>query len=155
MAFSAMAGHAQVTFNIRAGGGGFQVVDDYGYSSEGVHNLFKSFYPCGAIILESNISKQDKKFTFSPSILVASDFFEALLVEVPLHVGYKVPMGIRSLFIPKVGPMLGYDSYSGAFMCGLSSEFAFEIKHFILAINLQEDLVEKKFGVFGTIGVKF
>lgn len=68
-------------------------------------------------------------------------------------------MGNRSLFIPKIGPMFGFNSNSDydadPFMCGLSAEFAFEIKHFIAAINLREDFMNMGFGVFGTIGVKF
>lgn len=157
MAFTAMAGHAQVTFNIRAGGGGFQTD---GYSTEYSYydgDYISEFIPAASFILELNVSPRGKKFVFSPSILVASDFDCATTVEFPLHVGYKVPMGNRSLFIPKVGPMFGADTYSytSIFMCGLSAELAFEIKHFIAAINLREDFMNMGFGVFGTIGVKF
>lgn len=166
MAFTAVAGHAQTTFNIRAGGGFFQWTDswddkEYWTDSWGNKNYLsdygseKEILPGAAFILEANIGRRGKKFVFSPSALIASDFTETWLVEFPLLFGCKVPMGNRSLFIPKVGPMLGYETWNEKFMCGPSVELAFEIKHFIVAANLQEDLIEKNFGFFATVGYKF
>lgn len=155
MAFMAVTGYAQTTFNVRVGGGFFQTyVDDYyDYGTEphgGATLTFEANIPLGA---------RTNKFVFSPSVSVISDITDGANINVPLHFGYKVPLGNGSVFIPKIGPMVGYyAAYStiNTLAVGPSTEFSFETNHFVIAANCYVDLIEEvKFGVFGTIGYKF
>lgn len=155
--FIAMAGYAQTTFNVRVGGGMFQIFDDY-YYDEYYYDVCCDDCYGAALTFEANIplGSRKNKFVFSPSVFMASDFDEGGVLNIPLHFGYKVPIGIGSLFIPKIGPMIGYNVYNESLAFGPSAEFAFEIKHFVFAVNGYVDfMAEAKAGVFGTIGYKF
>lgn len=46
-------------------------------------------------------------------------------------------IGDKLLFFPKIGPAVGYDTFSdfSAFNSGPSVELAFEYKHFVVAVN--------------------
>lgn len=89
---------------------------------------------------------------------MATNFDYVFIPTIPLHFGYKIPLGKGTQFVPKIGPMIGLvveDDFEG-FAYGPSTEFAFEIKHFVIAANFYVDFMEKaKASVFGTIGYKF
>lgn len=144
-AFMAVAGLAQTTFNVRAGGGTFLSND---YISE-----------IGALTFEGNISLGERNTgcVFSPSMFILSDFADHVVLNVPFHFGYKMSMDNGSFFIPKIGPMLGLyiGSFDNSFAYGPSAELAFEIKHFIIAANGFYDVNNKCTGILCTIGYKF
>lgn len=158
-AFMAVVGYAQTTFNVRVGAGVFQ------YSSEDkpddyyINDAFG-----GALTFEANIPLGDKvnKYIFSPSISIMTDFCGEICAVAPLHFGYKVHLSTGSLFIPKIGPMIGthytldyYGEDHNEVAFGPSSEFAFEIKHFVVAANGYYDVLNSCGGVFCTVGYKF
>lgn len=156
-AFMAVVGYAQTTFNVRIGGGAFgaSYYDYYYEDSElngGAAFTFEANIPLGA---------KTNRLVFSPSLFVVSDFGDYTNLNIPLHFGYKVPLGHGSLFIPKMGPMIGthtceeHDGTYTELAFGPSTEFAFEIKHFIVAANGYYDVVNSCAGVFCTVGYKF
>lgn len=159
-AFMAVVGYAQTTFNVRAGAGFFGAsycdYDDWYYSE---------FKAGAALAFEANIplGARTNRLVFSPSLLIVSDFGEHTNFNMPLHFGYKVPLGHGSFFIPKIGPMIGnhaiYDEYDEImdteFAFGPSTEFSFEIKHFVVAANGYYDVINSRGGVFCTVGYKF
>lgn len=151
----AMSAKAQVTWNIRAGGG-IITSSENDLWSDGDFNV----YPCGAIAIQTNIPlfKHTSKFSFSPTFIAAVG--EEYQISFPLYFGYKIPIGSRKLFFPKIGPMFGYENCSETWACGPSAELAFEIKHFILSVNVNVNLVQldyygSRVGAFATIGYKF
>ncbi|MBO5025021.1 MAG: hypothetical protein J6C86_02625 [Bacteroidaceae bacterium] len=158
--FMAVVGYAQTTFNVRIGGGAFGASyydyydDDYSEFKAGAAFAFESNIPLGARI---------NKFVFSPSLFIVSDFEVYTNLNIPLHFGCKVPLGHGSLFIPKIGPMIGthtvsdeyYEETDIEFAFGPSAEFSFEIKHFVVAANGYYDVANSRGGVFCTIGYKF
>ena len=98
--------NAQVTWNIRVGGG---VIESY-------ENYFDSGYTvCDDIIegafvlaLESNIPfKRGKAFCFSPSVIGIKAGGKVKEFIFPLLVGYKLKLSQNSLLIPKVGLNVG------------------------------------------------
>lgn len=156
VAFMAMVGYAQTTFNVRIGGGFFQscyedYYDDYIESNGGAALAFEANIPLGARI---------NRFVFSPSLFVVSYLEDGVNFDIPLHFGYKVSLGNGSLFIPKIGPMVGYHTYDengfgDGFAFGPSAELAFEIKHFVIAANGYYDINHECVGAFCTVGYKF
>lgn len=130
MAVSVISAKAQTTMNVRAG---------YGYNTdaEGFTGAFQVNMPL----------KMGSKWTFSPSLQV--DMALRLNCEegsqnilLPLYLGHKMKLG-NGLFFPKIGPAVGYDTYSDrAFNYGPSVEFAFEYKHFVAAINAYSSVIE-------------
>ena len=169
MAFMAISANAQVTWNVRAGGGVFQTEDYISHYSSWRDSNTYHFYiydtyewdavPCAALALQVNIPfKRTSRFTFSPTFMAACS--NESRIEFPLYFGYKVPIGNRNLFFPKIGPMVGCDVCTGYAMCGPSLELAFEIKHFIVAANVSVDCVmsdagSADVGGYLTFGYKF
>lgn len=104
MVFMAMVGYAQTTFNVRIGGGFFQTVDDH-YS-----NSYVESNGGAALVLEANLplGAKTNRFVFSPSLFFLYDLHDKININIPLHFGYKVSLGNGSLFVPKIGPMVGY-----------------------------------------------
>ena len=126
LAIFAIGMNAQVTMNVRAGGG--MNTDDWGLTG-----LFQVNIPFS----------HASNFTFSPSIQAnislppdRAEFLGSQNILLPLDIGYKIPIGLNSVFFPKIGPAIGYDiaSHSG-FNIGPSVELTFEIKHFVFAVN--------------------
>ena len=162
MAFMAISAKAQVTWNVRAGGGVFQTeYEEMSYYFDGYYNYYweGENVPCAALALQVNIPfKRTSRFTFSPTFMAACSYESR--IEFPLFFGYKVPIGNRNLFFPKIGPMVGCDVCTGYAMCGPSLELAFEIKHFIVAANVSVDCVmsdagSADVGGYLTFGYKF
>lgn len=125
MAVIVISAKAQTTMNVRAG---------YGYNTdaEGVTGIFQVNMPF----------KTGSRWTFSPSLQLdmAIDPYEnkgSQNILIPLFFGYKTPIGDKLLFFPKIGPAVGYDTFSesSAFNYGPSVELAFEYKHFVVAAN--------------------
>ena len=152
MALMTISANAQITWNVRAGGGFLE--------SPYINNEECTFGSgCFAIVLQENVPliKRTSKFTFSPT-LIADFSIEDFQVSFPLYLGYKIRIGNRTLFFPKIGPMLGFSSYYGDAMLGMSLESAFEIKHFIVAANINYNFNtggSADIGAFATIGYKF
>lgn len=147
---AAVQSNAQMTWNVRAGGGLVSsVYEDYwDYYSE------CSFGPM--VSLETNIPfAKGSQWCISPSIIVASDM-EYVELSLPILMGYKLPVGNSGLFIPKVGPFVGYVDDEDPVIFGPSVELAYEFKHFITALNASLDVIES-IGphVFLSIGYKF
>lgn len=124
MAVSVISAKAQTTMNVRAGYGN-------NTESENVTGVFQVNMPF----------ETGSKWTFSPSLQV--DIALKLDCEsgsqnilLPLYLGHKIQLG-NGLFFPKIGPALGYDTFSdfSAFNSGPSVELAFEYKHFVVAVN--------------------
>ena len=139
MATMAVCANAQITWNVRAGAG-FQHYEsnDYysGSKSEG------ALAP--TLILESNIPlAKASPFTFSPSIstyyTISSEVFGASCFA---HFGYKIPIASNTLFCPKIGPMVGYQSAESTFLFGPSIELPFEINRIVVAANANVSLVD-------------
>ena len=114
--------NAQVTWNIRVGGG---AIESFDYEGAFV------------LALESNIPfKRGKAFCFSPSVIGAIGG-ESQEFIFPLLVGYKLKLSQNSLLIPKVGLNVGGFIYGGIFrdVVGPSVALSFERKHFIMGFN--------------------
>ncbi len=152
---AAVQSNAQTTWNVRAGGGLFSYAfeEDWDYYSETGFGLMVS--------LETNIPfAKGSQWCISPSIIVAADL-DYRELSLPMHVGYKIPVGDSGMFIPKVGPFVGYMyvpyiNDDGPVIFGPSVELAYEYKHFITALNASLDVIET-IGphVFLSIGYKF
>lgn len=121
IAIMAMGANAQITWNVRAGAG----VGSHDNKEDLAFSLFT----------QSNIPFSNNQiWTFSPTIQIAPVVDGEPLLCLPLLFGYKNILGNHSFIIPKLGPFIGYDT-NGAFMVGPSVELAFEIKHFVVALN--------------------
>ncbi|MGM9679551.1 MAG: hypothetical protein ACI3X7_07260 [Bacteroidaceae bacterium] len=159
MALMTISANAQITWNVRAGGG-FLDSPYINLDSPYINNEECTFGSgCFAIVLQENVPliKRTSKFTFSPT-LIADFSSEDFQVSFPLYLGYKIRIGNRTLFFPKIGPMLGFSSYYGDAMLGMSLESAFEIKHFIVAADFNFNFNTGSYsenGVFITAGYKF
>lgn len=137
MAVSVISAKAQITMNVRAGGG---------YNTEKLG---------GTGIFQVNVPFRDgSRWTFSPSLqldLAIEPFCDegSHNILLPLCLGYKMKLG-NGLFFPKFGPAVGYDlfSYGKAFNFGPSVEFAFEYKHFVAAVNAYYSIPEVEHTTF-------
>lgn len=116
---------AQVTMNARVGAG---MITDY----PGMVGSFQVNIPF----------KRGGRFTFSPSVefdgafCTDEDEYVSKMLLFPLHFGIKAPLGRNALLFPKVGPAFGADfAADDAFTGGISTEIAFEYKHFIVALE--------------------
>lgn len=125
MAVSVISAKAQTTMNVRVGGG-------INTDADGFTGIFQVNMPF----------KMGSKWTFSPSLQLdmAIDPYDnkgSQNILIPLLFGYKTPIGDKLLFFPKIGPAVGYDTFSdfSAFNSGPSVELAFEYKHFVVAVN--------------------
>ena len=125
--------NAQVTWNIRVGGG----IESYGYQTGGRYNFIdETNEGAFALALESNIPfKRGKAFCFSPSVIgvIGGESQEFIF---PLLVGYKLKLSQNSLLIPKVGLSVGGGFGDVTFgVVGPSVALSFEHKHFIMGFN--------------------
>ena len=155
LAMMAIGIDAQTTWNVRVGGGymetSFETWNGGDYCSDGVF---------GALLaVEANIpfKKIANRWTFSPSLLLSSDLGEIFEIVAPLQIGHKVAMTRGSLFFPKFGVAVGAE-IGGAetLIVGPSAELAFEIKHFVFAINSYYGLNEpSRISAFASVGYKF
>lgn len=145
---------AQVTWNVRVGGGAMKSYsyyvdwyDIYEYRNEGAFVL----------ALESNIPfKRGGNFCFSPSVMgiIGSESQE---IVSPLLVGYKVKISQNSLLIPKVGVTAGAYIYGEASeVVGPSVALSYEYKHFIMGFNGFFNVLEDVGSSYSfTLGYKF
>ena len=147
MATMAVCANAQITWNVRAGAGIQQALDYYYAETE-----FSS-----SLIIETNIPfAKSSSFTFSPAISAAYNLEDDITASALLHFGYKIPIAQNTLFCPKIGPMIGFQS-TGDFLFGPSIELPFEINRIVVAANANVSLVndDALFGAFLTVGYKF
>ena len=102
--------NAQVTWNIRVGGGlieSFGYWDDYYWGDYYWGDYVGGNEGAFVLALESNIPfKRGKAFCFSPSVIGAIGG-ESQEFIFPLLVGYKLKLSQNSLLIPKVGLNVG------------------------------------------------
>ena len=130
IAVSVISAKAQTTMNVRAG---------YGYNTDadGVTGIFQVNMPF----------KTGNRWTFSPSLQLdmAIEPYEnkgSQNILVPLLLGYKIKLG-NGLLFPKLGPAVGYDVFSDpGFNVGISEEWAYEYKHFVVALNAYSSFTE-------------
>ena len=152
MTIMVVSAKGQVTWNVRAGVGGFSVY--YYIDSEYYGN--DEMWPGFAFVGQVNIPfTRTSTFSLSPSFALGVGG-EAGHVAFPIHVGKKIILGNRQIFYPKVGLVGGYDGDHG--ILGPSVELAFELKHFVMAFNYYVGLIDEhgpQHGVFATIGYKF
>lgn len=116
---------AQVTYNLRAGYGGVAFdTSKYDYGDTFVeHGLSTGF--------QANIPiNYDNTLTFSPTLLLTLS--DEVYASIPLYLGYKVPIGYRTIFFPKIGPVAHYGHDRGV---GVSTELSFERKHLVFVAN--------------------
>lgn len=131
-----MSVNAQVTYNIRVGGGimGTYEKNKWYHYDEGDTDTGFGFNAQ----VQCNIPFQrGSQWTFSPSVTlgVQLDDDHALQLYAPLQVGYKVPMGNSSIFFPKFGAALGYEIETESAIVGPTVSLDFEIKHFVVGLN--------------------
>lgn len=143
LAVSAINANAQVTWNVRAGGG-------VGSMMIGPTLQFQCNIPF----------KRNSHWTFSPSVCVSYDMidFQKLPIWVPLTIGYKVRMGDGNLFFPKLGVAAGVEGAYGKPFVGPTLALDFEIKHFVVGVNGVLSPVDNDFtgtGAYLTFGYKF
>ena len=128
LTFMANTINAQVTMNVRAGGGvlNFGEDDDFAVS----------------LAFQTNIPfTPGSTFTFSPSLwLLTTNDVENLGVLFPLQVGKKVRLSNRTLFFPKVGATLGYQDE--VFTVGPSLALAIETGHFVVSLDAYTSLIK-------------
>lgn len=131
LAIMATTINAQVTMNVRVGGG----VSNYWDDGEEIGFA-------GSFAFQTNIPfTQGSTFTFSPSLWLLTDGGEIMSVLFPLQVGKKVRLSNRTLFFPKVGATLGYQDE--AFNIGPSLALAIETGHFVVSLDAYTSLIEK------------
>ncbi|MGM9688838.1 MAG: hypothetical protein ACI3YD_07275 [Alloprevotella sp.] len=144
--------NAQTTWNVRAGGGMFSRIVEVYYEWENSDG----FGPM--LSLETNIPfATGSKLCISPSLLFATYTASSSEILLPIHFGYKLPVGNSGLFIPKVGPFVGYTFKSlQDVLFGPSVELAYEYNHFIVALNASLGVIgEVTPHVFLSVGYKF
>ena len=125
-AVAAIAGNAQTTYNVRMGLGG-------------VRDFYHDYAEICAIFIEAfqaNIPvNTNKTLTVSPTLSYAWSGDCGSFLSVPVHLGYKIGLGHKSILFPKVGPLLAYECDAKEILCGFSTELAWEYKHFVIATN--------------------
>lgn len=165
---AAVQSNAQTTWNVRVGGGlGSGVHKDtywdknsHSYRTDESYDNILSLSPM--ISIETNIAlTRSSKWCLSPAIMVSTGLGEPYWdVSLPIHLGYKIPVGESGILIPKIGPFVGYqkDSYNFGdfFLFGPSVELAYEYGHFITALNASMQTIETFSPyVFLSVGYKF
>lgn len=130
LAFMTVGANAQVTYNVRVGAGlGTNAFGDYKKKS--------------VAQIQSNIPFSiASQFVFSPSVKLEEDEAEFLSLYAPITLGYKLPMGGRNIFIPRVGVAVGCELDQGNMIIGPTVGFDFEISHFVVGVNGYYSLVE-------------
>lgn len=155
MIVMAVGVNAQTTWNLRAGAGSSYDSDGYG-----------CFTPC--LSLQTNIPlSAASKYTVSPTLTVAAPDMDIDII-LPVYFGYKTILGNQALFVPKIGPCVGYSTTNGSFVAGPAAELAVEIKHFVIGVNGYYSLTSDSYdygygydaefnhyGAFFTLGYKF
>ena len=97
--------NAQVTWNIRVGGG---LIESFGYCDYYWGDYVVGNEGAFVLALESNIPfKRGKAFCFSPSVIGIKAGGKVKEFIFPLLVGYKLKLSQNSLLIPKVGLNVG------------------------------------------------
>lgn len=145
----AIGANAQITWNVRAGGG---VNFNEGYDGPWTGGSFM-------FAAETNMPlKKASFYTFSPSLMFQTGEVNPTMT-LPLHFGYKKVMDSGLILFPKVGPVLGlnFGEYGG-FIAGPSAELAVEKKCFVAALNGYYAFTEEegiRGGVFLSVGYKF
>lgn len=149
IALMAICANAQTTWNIRVGTG-VSSYKEYDY-----WEIYDEQEASFSIITQANIAfAAGSRFTYSPTLSIAYCSEEAS-VFLPMLFGYKIGMGHKKLFFPKIGPVVGY--CDGEFV-GISTDMAFEINHFVIAAtaNFSIDGIEESGTAFyATFGYKF
>lgn len=142
LAIMATTINAQVTMNVRVGGGFGTIYNAYSY---GYHYLDDSKV-IASLAFQANIPfSKGSSYTFSPSLFLIgnpnSDYFKysrGLLV--PLQVGKKILIATNTLFFPKLGATLG--SQNHGFRIGPSLALAIEAGHFVVSLDAYISLKE-------------
>lgn len=153
MAVMTVGVNAQITWNVRAGAG--ESCDSEGFSC---------FTPC--LSLQTNIPlSAASKFAVSPTLTVATPDMDVVNIILPVYFGYKTILANQTLFVPKIGPCVGYLTDNGSFVAGPAAELAVEIKHFVIGVNGYYSLTSttddgdnyefNHYGAFFTLGYKF
>lgn len=128
--------NAQVTWNVRAGGG-VAIFSDKVFYSDFTAEYFRESDPVFTVVVESNIPfKRGVAWCFSPSFAALTNFSKGTAFVLPIHVGYKIQTTDDSQLIPKIGVaagMAGLDNMSG--IVGPSIALCYEYKHFIVGFN--------------------
>ena len=158
MVFTIMAigASAQVTYNVRAGIGGMNThtEDSFDYPYWDHHCDLEMTFSCG-VMAQANIPfNKHGKFSFSPTVLLdLSEEYKELYV--PLFLGYKIGIGHKKLFFPKIGAAFVYTNCNEA-QWGVTTDLAFEFNHLVIGV-FGCATVESDEGhcIFATIGYKF
>ena len=121
MAVTAIGTNAQNTYNVRLGG---VVMQDY-------------YLP--TVMGQANFSlKNGSLWTFSPAVQSSTDLYNISALA-HFNIGYRTIIGDHSLFVPKIGIALGYNTYDtdyeDTFLVGPSIDLAFELKHFVIGLT--------------------
>ncbi len=116
--------NAQTTFNVR---GGFSTItaDYHGDMYAGANIGFQANIPIN----------RNERWVVSPTLIAASEFADTFQGSLSIFIGHKIRIANNALFIPKIGPMVGFEANDSRFMAGPSIDLAFEIKHFIVSLN--------------------
>lgn len=151
--------NAQVTWNIRVGGG---LIESFGYWDDYWGDYVGGNEGAFVLALESNIPfKRGKAFCFSPSVIgvIGPENQEFIF---PLLFGYKLKLSQNSLLIPKVGLSVGEFIEGGEIadplgvVGGPSVALSFEHKHFIMGFNGCFNVIEDYGSSYlFTLGYKF
>lgn len=152
MVFTIMAigASAQVTYNIRAGIGGVNTYTDIVYYHYyGDLEMGISY----GVMAQANIPfYKHGKLSFSPTVLLdLSDYKE---LYVPLLLGYKIGIGHKKLFFPKIGPSLINTDANNA-IYGITTDLAFEFNHLVIGVFGCATAEDEGNCIFATIGYKF
>jgi len=150
-AVAAITGSAQTTYNVRIGLGAVPVA----YSSENFE--FYETYTGTTLAFQVNIPVNTyKTLTISPAFMYTEAEGEPF-GSVPAHLGYKIGLGNKSILFPKIGPVIAFSN--DGIMYGLSTEFAWEYKHFVIAANYfhitGDEVGDDSGGFHLTLGYKF
>ncbi len=153
--YGAVQSNAQITWNVRAGGG--LVTDMFNvYDSHFDFEVLDYTENMGLMFaVEANIPvTQGSNWCVSPTAIVS--YGENCQVSLPIYWGYKHPVGDSKLLIPKVGPFVGIDTDGAIFLFGPSVELAYEHKHFVTAINASLNTITRAVPyIFLSVGYKF
>lgn len=164
---------AQVTFNMRVGGGLLSSrADNFNINSSdwNNYNIYKTIYDGGiSYQMQCNIPlNKISSWTFSPSICLGMACLDEPCFHfyVPLEMGKKVSMGYGKIFFPKLGFATGFyrcfdecDDLPGNNICiiGPSASLDFEIYHFVIGMNAYYSPLIYRLGysTLLTLGYKF
>lgn len=122
-------------WNIRVGGG---LQSNYKTYGVGYGDRIIGPAPGVEFLLQPNIALgEKKKWVFAPSLQVgiACEAEYATQFSMPLLFGYRIKMGNRSMFVPKVGPYVGYCIKPGNVVAGPMLDLAFEFGRFVMGID--------------------